>query len=91
MLAVNDEISLNKLPTLKSEDLLITNIKMSEDNKGIVLRVLEIHGVSGKGEFNLPFEHNGIFECDLNEKIIAELTNNIEAKPFEIKTVFIKL
>ena len=91
LLAVNDGISLSKLPTLKSENLVITNIKMSEDNKGIVLRVLEIHGADGKGELNIPFEHGGIFECDLNEKVIAELTNSIDAKPFEIKTVYIKL
>ena len=86
MLTLNDKISLNTLPTLKSDDLVITNVKVSEDDKGIILRVLEIHGLEAKGEFNIPFAYNKIYECDLNEEVISEVTTNIEAKPFEIKT-----
>jgi len=84
-------IKTNTLPAFVSDSLILTNVKVSEDKTGIIYRVVDMQGKGGEGTIQLTQAKAAVYECDLNETAIAEITvcdnkANIKAKPFEIKT-----
>ncbi len=95
---VNGEVNIENLPTLICDDARITSIKMSQNKKGIIVRINEYHGKDTKGTIVIPenIKAKAVYETDLKEDVIKELElkdNKVELdiKHFEIKTIYIEL
>lgn len=73
-------------------DVIIETIKVSEDKKGIVLRVLERKGNECVATIKPLFEYKKAFECDMiegNRQNIDKL--NMKFGKYEVKTLYFEL
>ena len=70
-------------------------VKRSEDKEYLVVRFHEYTGSKRKVGVKLNFEYKGWMESDLRERPIEEMHTEkeiqLEVKPFEIKTILLKL
>lgn len=70
-------------------------VKRSEDKEYLVVRFHEYTGSKRKVGVKLNFEYKGWMESDLRERPIEEMHTEkeiqLEVKPFEIKTILVKL
>lgn len=95
---VNGELDVSELPVLLCEDARISSIKISQDKKGIIVRINEYHGKDTKGTLVIPgsIKAKSVYEVDLKEEKIKELIASegkvsLEIAHYEIKTVYIEL
>lgn len=95
---VNGELNIFDLPTLVCDDARITSLKLSQDKKGIIVRINEYHGKDSKGTLVIPenISFKAVYETDLKEDKTEDLTVNgnkveLDIKHFEIKTIYIEL
>lgn len=95
---VNGELDVSELPVLLCEDARISSIKISQDKKGIIVRINEYHGKDTKGTLVIPdsIKAKSVYEVDLKEEKIKELIASegkvsLEIVHYEIKTVYIEL
>lgn len=84
---------MNKFKGLwRSNNILLSCVKRSQDGEGLVLRFYESLGIQSDLEISLPSEFRSLHRLRLDEKALEELqptTNNIyliKFFPFEIKT-----
>ena len=75
----------------KTDDLEILTLKPAEKNKGLIIRLREIHGRSGNLKIIFNINFSAVWKCDLLEKelsLMAENTNelNIYSSPNQIHT-----
>ncbi len=80
---------------VKSDNVIVSALKKSEDEQALILRFYEWAGKQGDVTFHLPPGAESARETNLMEKPIADLpvTNSeltVPIKPYEIKTVEIK-
>ena len=70
-------------------------VKRSEDKNYLVIRFHEYTGSKRKVNVTLNFAYEGWMESDLRERPIEEMHTEkaiqLEVKPFEIKTILVKL
>ncbi len=95
---VKGDLHISNLPTLICDDARISSIKISQDKKGIIVRINEYHGKDTKGTLVIPENINAkaVYVTDLKEDVIKELEikNNkveLDIKHFEITTLYIEL
>ena len=95
---VKGELDIAKLPVLLCDDARISSVKMSQDKKGIIVRINEYHGKDTKGTLVIPenISFKAVYEADLKEdreKQLEAVNNKVslDIKHFEIKTIYIEL
>lgn len=98
MAVVNGDLTISELPVLLCDDARISSVKMSQDKKGLVVRINEYHGKDTKGTLVIPenISFKAVYETDLKEdkeKQLEAENNNVllDIKHFEIKTIYIEL
>jgi alpha-mannosidase len=71
----------------------LSALKGADDGKGLVVRLVEMHGRRVRFSINLGFKASGLWKCDLRERPIArKLTKvvkgraSLELAPYEIGT-----
>ena len=86
------------MPILECDGARIAAVKMSQDRKGLIVRINEYHGKNGSGRLILPESINAkaVYSCDLKEDKEQQLAIDggsvkLDIKPFEIKTLYIEL
>lgn len=68
--------------------VILESVKKSYDGNGIIVRLCEEKGVSGKVKIRFGFEYEKIFETTPDENILKEISGTeFEIKPFEIITL----
>ena len=74
------------------ENVIVTALKMSEDDEGLTLRFYEAHGNDVNAKIKIPWKPKGIYETDMLEKEICEIKDlsSISLSHNEIKTLKIK-
>lgn len=98
LMTANGNFDIAMLPTLLCDDARISSIKLSQNKKGIIIRINEYHGKDTNATLEIPsgIKAKTVYETDLKEDIIneLELKNNkvdFSVKHFEIKTLYIEL
>lgn len=96
--SVNGSLNIADLPKLICDDARISSVKMSQDKKGIIIRINEYHGKDTKGTLVIPenIKVKEMYETDLKEDKLKDLTVcdnkvNLDINHFEIKTVYVKV
>ena len=95
LMAINGELEITELPTIKSENAYCTSLKLAENKDGVIARIVEYRGKSGDAEIKLPDWAKDIFSVNLLERQEEKMTvengvAKINLRPFEIKTVLFK-
>lgn len=95
---VNGYADIAPLPVSECDGARIAAVKMSQDRKGLIVRINEYHGKNGSGRLILPESINAkaVYSCDLKEDKEQQLAIDggsvkLDIKPFEIKTLYIEL
>lgn len=97
MQTVNGSVALgyDSFLSLDNEQIEIDAVKKSEAGDGIVIRFHEFAGAKQKVTLRPGFAYTSYAEADLRERAIGEPCTEkeirMEVKPYEIKTVIIKL
>lgn len=70
LFAVEGEINLPPMPRLNSNNAYISGIKKSQDNKGIIYRIVEYKGIDGEMELLIPagYKVTAAYETNLKEE-----------------------
>lgn len=96
--AINGELSKNskaKLFNFNDSYVLVDAIKKAEDDNMVVLRFHEYSGSNQEVKITSDYDIKGWMETNLMEKPLEELRLeneiNISVKPYEIKTLMIKM
>jgi alpha-mannosidase len=76
----------------ESPNIVIDTVKMSEDGKGVIVRLYETQRIRTQAKLGLGFAYKEAYKCDLLENRISEQTvvgDNVELsiKPYEIVTL----
>ena len=76
----------------ESPNIVIDTVKMSEDGKGVIVRLYETQRIRTQAKLGLGFAYKEVYKCDLLENRISEQTiasDNVELsiKPYEIVTL----
>ena len=76
----------------ESSNIVIDTVKMSEDGKGVIVRLYETQRIRTQTKLHLGFAYKEGYKCDLLENRISEQTfasDNVELsiKPYEIITL----
>ena len=76
----------------ESPNIVIDTVKMSEDGKGVIVRLYETQRIRTQAKLWLGFAYKEAYKCDLLENCISEQTivgDNVELsiKPYEIITL----
>lgn len=76
---------------LDAENIMADTVKMAEDGNGVILRLYEYENKRGKASLNFNGTLAQIWECDLMENNICEISHDEHEfqfcyKPYEIKT-----
>ena len=76
----------------ESSNIVIDTVKMSEDGKGVIVRLYETQRIRTQTKLQLGFAYKEGYKCDLLENRISEQTlasDNVELsiKPYEIITL----
>ena len=86
------------LPTLECDDARVAAVKMSQDRKGLILRINEYHGKNTHGRLMIPgqMDVKAVYTCDLKEDKKEKLpmdgkTVELNIKYFEIMTLYLEL
>lgn len=87
-----ENFKFNNLFEIDSENVIIETVKNAEDNDGIIIRLYETEGSHAICNLSSKFENYRVFETDMLENKISEISDNgskihLTFKPFEIKTV----
>ncbi len=86
------EESIDFVPQFVSSDthIVVETVKAAEDGNGLIVRAYEDSGVARKATLTTPVSGTA-YETDMLENIIGEIDlNDLDFKPFEIKTILIK-
>lgn len=84
----NDGVCVQSPFTVESGNIIVETIKVSEDSKGIVIRVYESKGESCTTSATADKRFTKAYDCDMleNEKGECDLSK-LTFRPFEIKTI----
>ncbi|MGA3210968.1 MAG: glycoside hydrolase family 38 C-terminal domain-containing protein, partial [Terriglobales bacterium] len=81
-----------------ADNVVITAVKKSEDDKNLILRFYEWAGKKGQVKLNLPAGIASAAEADLMEHLGSELTMSsdkrsvaVDVNPYEIKTILLRM
>ncbi|HMA59500.1 MAG TPA: glycoside hydrolase family 38 C-terminal domain-containing protein [Halanaerobiales bacterium] len=90
-----EDNKVKKLFDIKNDHILLDSYKISENKDGFILRVHEFKGISNQLEIKFLNKIKEVYETNLLEKNVEEISienNNLTVKinPFEIKTFRIK-
>lgn len=101
LLAKNIDESINSkklLPLLRNipDNIILQTIKKAEKGDALVVRLYETEQESTQASIVLSKNIRTVFETDLGEKAISEIskvsdTIQLKFKPFEIKTILLKI
>ncbi len=77
-------------------NLVVDTVKMSEDKKGVIVRLYETFRERTDAIIKTGFEFKKVYKCDLRENVISELDGvgesvEIKVKPYEIVTLKFEL
>ncbi|MCF8008258.1 MAG: hypothetical protein K9K32_00705 [Halanaerobiales bacterium] len=82
--------NINNIFDIKNENILVDSFKVSEDNKGYILRIHEFTGNNTELKIKINKNTKYIYETDLMENITNKLSDKniiyLKIKSFEIKT-----
>ena len=86
----------NSFFSLDTDHVMINTIKISEDEKGIVIRLHETHGKNTNTILSCSLKINSVFETNMLEENqnILQINNNtlfLNFTPWEIKTIKLKI
>jgi alpha-mannosidase len=71
--------------------VVIDTVKVSEDGRGVVLRLYESLGCSTTVAISTSLSHIAVVETDLLERRLGEADlTNVPFGPFEIKTILLE-
>ncbi|UCE06228.1 MAG: alpha-mannosidase [bacterium] len=78
------------------ENVIFESVKKAEDNDDIILRLYEAYGMSNRAKITLGIPVRFVYLTNMLEENISELVLNsnsllVDFKPFEIKTVRLKV
>ncbi len=81
--------------TLASESIMIDSVKRSEDGRGLIIRMHEMYGKSGRAKLEFVRNPRSVFETDLMENpvrrcIVKDASAGLSFRKFEIKTLKIQ-
>ena len=73
-------------------NIVIDTIKKAENENSIIVRIYETHNIRSEVSFNMGFDFDSAFVCDLLENNLYQInsdsrTINLKVKPFEIVTL----
>jgi len=76
----------------ESPNIVIDTVKMSEDGKGVIVRLYETQRIRTQAKLRLGFTYQEGYKCDLLENRISEqafASDSVELsiKPYEIVTL----
>ncbi|MBS1717269.1 MAG: alpha-mannosidase [Armatimonadetes bacterium] len=88
--------TLPPLVECNDDNIVVEAVKLSEDAKGIIVRLYECHNTRGQAEVTCARPFSRAFLCDLEENLIDGLeadgkTVQFDYKPFEIITLKLML
>lgn len=88
----NGQISEYSLINCDKNNIVIDTIKKAENENSIIVRLYETHNIRSDVSFNLGFDFESAFVCDLLENNLYQInsdsrTINLKVKPFEIVTL----
>ena len=96
--SVKGKLNIENLPTLICDDARISSLKISQDKKGIIVRINEYHGKDTNGTLVIPESVNAkaVYITDLKEDIekqleIKDKKVSLDIKHYEIMTLYIEL
>ncbi len=84
----NGNNSKEQLIDFDSNNIILENIKISENRDGLIARFYNCSNETSKLELKIP--ETEIYETDILENNNIKIDKNIAFKPFEIKTLLIK-
>ena len=91
LIITEEEVDIPSFVTSTDAHVVIETIKRAENGEGIIIRAYEDTGATRKVDISLAKEYTAVYETDLLENVIGEVSlNNVEFKPFEIKTFIVK-
>ena len=86
------ELDAYSMISCENPNIVIDTVKMSEDGKGVIVRLYETQRIRTQAKLNLGFAFKEVQKCDLTEKSIGTINGNHEGvnltiKPYEIVTL----
>ncbi|HPP11280.1 MAG TPA: glycoside hydrolase family 38 C-terminal domain-containing protein [bacterium] len=78
--------------SIDTEGVVLSSLKISEDESGFIMRIFETEGKEKQVKINLNFSYKNSYEVDLMENITKEINiRNFKIKSFEIKSILLKI
>lgn len=101
---IKESYFLNKLPictegilpemslgSSKAQNVILETVKLAESGKGIIVRAYESVGRQTETEFTLNLPYKNVWECDLEEHLLAQVDlKKLLFGPYEIKTFWLE-
>ncbi|HKL74289.1 MAG TPA: glycoside hydrolase family 38 C-terminal domain-containing protein [Clostridia bacterium] len=90
LIIVNKAVEIKPIVSVDNENVIIETIKNSENGEGVVVRLYERYGNTEKVNISVNFKHNGIYQCNLLEENLTEISPEITLTPHQITTIYVK-
>lgn len=85
-------IAFEHLAAPHDRNIVVETIKKAEGEDGIIIRAYESLGVETSTGISTSIDYTGSVECDMLENAISEVSlEHLNFKPFEVKTIMLKL
>jgi alpha-mannosidase len=91
-LSVKEGIANAELPFVISGNATVSHCKVAQDNKGVIVRIIEYSGKDGEAEIFLPSWVKNVYKTDMPEAkrdiLSFNKTLKIDLRGFEILTLY---
>lgn len=85
-IAVNGCVKLSDIPVVNSENVYCSSLKKAEKNDGLVMRLVEFRGKSGKADISVPAWAKEVYRVNLLERQEEKLEVKNEKVEISVRT-----
>ncbi len=89
-LTVQHALNVPSLVSVDKRNITVETIKPSEDGKGTVVRLFENEGKTTTAKLSIKLSYSEIYLADMLENPLQQVSDDLEFKPYEIKTLLLK-